>query len=82
STRASSEKGEFQDGCVHQHSTPGSIHSTSPRRKRHVLDQELVRARLRGAAGQEGAMFADDQWTLRGRPTWHQKQIPPLGRKG
>lgn len=39
----------------------------SPRRKGHVLDWELVRARARGAAGQEGVVFVDDQWALLGQ---------------
>lgn len=72
-----------QDGCVHQRSPPGSTHSTlhpaSLRRKDHVLDWGAGEGQAEGTVGQKGAVFADDQWALRARPTWHQQQSPPLG---
>lgn len=72
-----------QDGCVHQRSPPGSTHSTlhpaSPRRKGHMLDWGAEEGQAGGTGGQKGAVFADDQWALRARPTWHQQQSPPLG---
>lgn len=75
-----------QDGCVHQRSSPGSTHSTlhpaSPRRKGHVLDWGATEGQAGGTVGQKGAVFADDQWALRARPTWHQQQSPPLGSGG